>query len=87
MPGVALERDGEMVLEVEAPDDPNPFVVIGKTRDGFFEGKHEGLRGDDVSVWAKWTRLDDRFIGTWSQDGVEWLFAFSVPSSLNSGIA
>ena len=78
LPGIVLVRDAEMVLEVVEPDDPRPYVVVGKAREGFFEGKHQGLPGD-VAVRAKWVRLDDRYIGTWIQDGVESLFTFMVP--------
>jgi hypothetical protein len=63
-----------MLLEVELPGD-KLYVSRGQARESFFEGVHEGLPGD-VPVLAKWTRLDDIWIGTWLEGGIDYLFTF-----------
>ncbi len=80
--GTVLVRDGEMVLEVECPDD-RPFVICGKAVEGFFRGVHQGQPGD-VAVVAKWIRLDDIYIGTWREGGAEYLFTFRLPEELDT---
>jgi len=77
--GTVIIRENEMVLEVELPGD-EPYLIKGKTRDGFYEGDHEGMSGD-IPVHAKWTRLDRIWIGTWLEDGYESLFTFRLPSA------
>jgi hypothetical protein len=78
--GVVIVRDMEMVLEIECPGD-RPYLIRGKACEGFYEGVHEGLAGD-IPVHAKWTRLDDLWIGTWLEDGFDYLFTFRLtPSS------
>lgn len=75
--GTVIVRQDEMVLEVEDPDE-RPYLIKGKRRQGFWAGRHEGLPGD-VPVEAKWTRLDDIFIGTWLQKGIDYVFMFRLP--------
>ena len=75
--GTVIVRDDEMVLEVECRDD-RPYSIRGTPRRGFFIGRHEGLPGD-VAVEAKWTRLDDIFIGTWVEGGMDYVFKFRLP--------
>jgi hypothetical protein len=81
--GVVIVRDTEMVLEVECPGD-RPYLIRGKAHDGYYAGVHEGLP-EDVPVSAKWTRLDDIWIGTWLEDGFDYLFTFRItpPRQLN----
>lgn len=75
--GTVIVREQEMFLEVEYPDD-RPYSIRGKAQQGFWAGVHEGL-SDDASVQAKWTRLDDIFIGTWLEDGIDYVFTFRLP--------
>ncbi|MGA9108336.1 MAG: hypothetical protein ACLQPN_06965 [Bryobacteraceae bacterium] len=75
--GTVLVRDGEMVLEVECLGD-RPYVIVGKAVDGFYRGFHQG-QPDDAPVTAKWIRLDDIYIGTWREEGTEYLFRFRLP--------
>ena len=74
--GTVIVRDGEMLLEVECPDE-RPYVIRGKASCDFFQGRHEGLLGDP-SVQAKWIRLDDIYIGTWLEEGIDYLFKFCL---------
>ena len=76
--GTVIVRDGEMLLEVEVPDE-RPYVIRGKASGDFFQGRHEGLP-DDPPVQAKWIRLDDIYIGTWLEEGIDYLFKFSLPT-------
>lgn len=75
--GTVIVRDHEMVLEVECPDD-RPYLIRGEPRQGFWAGGHQGLP-DDVPIQAKWTRLDDIFIGTWLEEGIDYVFTFHLP--------
>ena len=75
--GIVIQRDDEMVLEVECNGDPeDPYLICGKAERGFFHGRHKGKLPDDVTVEAKWTRLDDIYIGIWIEDGVDYFFKF-----------
>lgn len=78
--GTVITRDKEMVLELECVSN-TPYLIRGKDRGTFFEGEHEGHPQDDP-VHAKWTRLDDMWVGTWIEAGADYLFTFrlTVPS-------
>lgn len=77
--GVVLVRDGEMVLEVDYNGDTqDPYVVCGTAERGFFHGRHKGRVPDDVAVEAKWTKLDDVYIGMWTEDGTDYFFRFRL---------
>jgi hypothetical protein len=75
--GVVIVRDGEMVLEVECPGD-RPYSIRGTLSHDFFAGWHEDRTGD-VAVVAKWIRLDNIYIGTWTEAGKDYLFKFRLP--------
>jgi hypothetical protein len=75
--GMVIIRESEMVLEIECPGD-RPYLIKGKQKQDYYSGEHEGSP-DDVSVEAKWTRLDDIFIGTWIEEGIDYLFKFRLP--------
>jgi hypothetical protein len=77
--GIVILRDGEMVLEVECNGDPiDPYLICGKAERGFFQGRHKGKIPEDVTVDAKWTRLDDIYIGIWTEDGEDYFFKFRL---------
>jgi hypothetical protein len=78
--GTVVVRDAEMVLEVECPGDERPYTIHGKVHRGFFCGQHKG-HPDDVPVAAKWIRLDDMFIGTWVEAGIDYAFTFRLPDT------
>ena len=75
--GSVAVRSTEMVLDVPLPGD-RPYVIRGVRKEGYYyEGSHQGLP-DDVPVLAKWTRLDDIWIGTWLEDNIEYVFQFQL---------
>src|SRR5262249_33462889 len=76
--GEVLIRNGEMILEVELPEE-GPYHIRGERLDTFFQGRHEGQPGD-VPVRAKWILLDDMYVGIWVEDGKEYMFKFCLPS-------
>jgi hypothetical protein len=78
--GTVVVRDAEMVLEVECPDEPRPYTIPAKATHNVFHGRHVGLP-DDVPVEAKWTQLDDIFIGTWIEHGIDYVFTFRLPDA------
>ena len=78
--GSVVVRGKEMVLDVLCEGN-SPYVVVGKKSRGFFLGEHKGQPGD-VPVRAKWIQLDDRYIGTWVEQRIEYLFTFSLPRAL-----
>jgi hypothetical protein len=68
-----------MVLEVECNGDPiDPYLICGKAERGFFHGRHKGKIPEDVTIDAKWTRLDDIYIGIWTEDGEDYFFKFRL---------
>src|SRR5690349_15598303 len=67
--GTVLLRSQEMILEVDDPGDL-PYSIRGKMTGDFFSGRHEGEPAA-LRVTAKWIRLDDIFVGTWVEDGVD----------------
>jgi hypothetical protein len=77
--GTVIIRDDEMVLEVPLPGDL-PYVIVGKLRNGYYEGVHVGQPGD-VPVAAKWVRLAHVWIGTWLEQDIEYLFKFELGAS------
>lgn len=80
LPGTVLVRPSEMVLEVEYPGEL-PYIIRGKARSGgFFSGRHEG-RPEDVHVEAKWILLDSIYIGTWVEDGSDFVFTLRLPAA------
>jgi len=76
--GTVLSRSQEMILEVDYPGEL-PYSIRGKMRGDFFSGRHEG-EPTALRVTAKWIKLDDIFVGTWVEDGVDWLFTFRLPA-------
>lgn len=77
--GMVLVREGEMVLEVDHPDD-RPYSIVAKMKGDHYAGVHEGIPGD-VPVAAKWVQLDAGYVGGWYEDGQEWLFSFTLPTA------
>jgi len=75
--GTIIIRTNEMVLEIELPGD-RPYFIKGIKKAGFFEGIHQG-QPDDIPVQAKWTKLDNAWIGTWVEGGTDYLFTFETP--------
>jgi hypothetical protein len=75
--GTVLVRNREMILEVEYPGEL-AYLIRGRLKGSFFSGQHEG-QPEDLRVSAKWTQLDDMYIGTWVEDGEDWLFTFRLP--------
>lgn len=76
--GTAIVRGDQMVLDVEVEGD-RPYSIAGERRDSYYEGVHKGLPGD-IPVHAKWTQLDDIWVGTWLEDGIDYLFTFRLTS-------
>ena len=72
-----------MVREVESRNDRH-YRVSAKAVGGFFRGRHKGL-SDDAPVGTKWIRLDDLRIGTWAEEGIDYLFTFQPPGKTDAG--
>ena len=75
--GAVILRDREMMLEIEYHGE-RPYNIRGNATGNFFSGRHEGIPGH-IQVNAKWTRLDDIYIGTWVEEGREFVFKFRLP--------
>ena len=73
--GTVIVRDHEMVLDIYCPDF-TPYLIHGKSTGVFYSGRHEGVQ--DVRVDAKWTCLDDIYIGTWVEYGMDFVFKFRL---------
>ena len=71
---VTLDGD-TMILEVPY-EDGDPYYIVGRsTATDAYEGSHEGAP-DDGDVLARWSRLGDRWVGTWAEEGSLYLFTF-----------
>jgi hypothetical protein len=66
-----------MVLESTDPDGDGPYLIVGKARHHWFEGRNTATGG---AVEAKWTLVDDTYVGTWLEDGYDYLFSFQIGS-------
>jgi hypothetical protein len=65
----------DMTLEIQDPDGL-PYSIKGTVTEDFFQGSHDGPR--EVQVDAKWIRLDDAYVGTWTEDGKAGVFTFQL---------
>ncbi len=74
--GSVHSRGREMVLEIDRLGDDGPYLVTGKLRNSHFEGRNEYR--ESAPVQAEWTRLRDRFIGFWHEEGYDWCFWFDA---------
>lgn len=80
----AVECDGDrMVLEVPCPGE-HPYVIVGHRQDwGGFSGRHEG-EPDDIEVTADWNNTGDRWLGTWIEEGNQYVFSAVAPRQLTA---
>jgi hypothetical protein len=76
--GRVLVRPGEMVLEVDPTPVSDAYLVRGELSEGHFSGWNE-LGSDPVGVEAAWAGIGQRFVGLWIEEGVEYLFTFTLP--------
>ena len=76
--GTIIMREDAMVLEIELPGD-DPYTVLGKPSGHYYIGHHVGAP-DHTKVDAKWAGVGDRaYVGSWIEDGEDWLFRFRLP--------
>lgn len=74
LPGTVLLRDGEMVLDI--PGGSGPYLIVGRVRENAFAGVNTG-RGR-ANVEAKWANVGGMYVGSWIEDGYEYLFSFEL---------
>jgi hypothetical protein len=67
--GSIIERESEMVLEIPWTGD-EPYTVVGHRSGNWFLAAG--------SIVARWVSVDDAWIGTWVEDGTEYLFRCTV---------
>jgi|AGTN01.1.fsa_nt_gi hypothetical protein len=76
--GSVVVRDEEMVLDI--PDGDGPYLIAGKKSGHVFAGSNS-IRSVSNNVAARWADIGGRFVGTWVEEGSEYLFAFRLSSS------
>lgn len=74
-----VRRDGDrMILEVPWEGD-DPYVIVGHPAAGGYETRYDrGL--EDAAVIARWAMLGERGVGTWEEDGYQYVFTFVLAS-------
>jgi len=71
---VRLEPSG-MVLEMTYRGD-HTYLLRGRRHDSFYEAS---TSGPDGPVNARWTAMENTYVGTWVEAGYDYLFSFELP--------
>ena len=74
--GTVLIDGDKMVLEITADQDFVPNTIMGRKCQEWFKGQN--ILSNESPVKAKWAFLGDIYVGTWIEDGTEYLFSFSL---------
>jgi hypothetical protein len=75
LPGTVVVRASEMVLNI--PGGYGPYLLIGKAHRHWFEAENTA-HDRQYDVTAKWAEIDGTYVGTWIEDGWEYLFSFEL---------
>jgi hypothetical protein len=76
--GEVISRPNEMVLDIANPPHSN-YLIKGILNSGFFNGNRI-VRQNENPVAAKWILLGDIYIGTWIEEGIDYIFRFKLLS-------
>ena len=78
--GSVLLRAGKMILEIplNSREGYGPYLIEGKKVEHHFEGQ-SSVPGRSKLTEAKWADIGQyRYVGTWTEDGEEFLFSFQL---------
>jgi hypothetical protein len=68
-----IQTNGDS-MTIKVPSGEDSYTVTGtKNADGVYEGTDP-----NAAVVAHWARLGNQFAGTWTEAGVDWMFAFKL---------
>lgn len=68
-------------MSCEDGEDGRPYRIVGERQAwGGFQGRHEGLT-DDAEVVANWGPVADRLLGSWTEEGHEYVFSVVLPAA------
>lgn len=73
-----VERTDGMTIEIQPQDGSAHYLVVGSKREFWWEGTNNTRTKDRRNVLARWVKLGPRYVGTWVEDGDEFVFAFSL---------
>lgn len=76
-----LRRDDEMVISIPPQSSSDPYFVRGQKQGYFFAGRDSLAHELEANVIARWALLGDVYVGIWIENGIEYLFSFSVRHS------
>ena len=78
LPGSVTFRDSGMILSI--PGGFGPYYIVGISKNTSFSGINSDTNKirDIEADWA-WVK-DTTYVGLWFEEGVEYLFRFSLPS-------
>lgn len=80
LPAEVILREGEMVIDIPKSAKTKRFLVVGKRMDDYWTGGNEAQSETGIRVTATWSFLRDRFVGTWVEDDIDYLFTFRGPT-------
>ena len=78
--GIVLFRDNEMVIDIQDRQAPVPYLIVGKLNENYFQGINS-FQKPSRSIEAKWAKVGNSYVGTWLEEGVEFLFSFNLPKT------
>lgn len=71
-------EEHEMIIDMPEDAGDGPYLIRGKRAAHFYAGANEAIDGPRDTI-ARWTELDDVWIGWWKEAGTEYLFKFRLP--------
>lgn len=74
--GEVAERPDGMTLEIQG-DGPVPeYIVVGQLQGHLYQGTNVSRVPHAREVRARWTKIGTRFVGTWTEEGEDYVFWF-----------
>lgn len=81
--GSVLFRENEMVLDIQDEKALAPYLIIGKYENNYYQGRNSDQKMGR-SVEAAWAKIDKTYVGTWVEDGIDYLFSFKISELISS---
>lgn len=81
--GTVLLRGDEMIIDIQdSADNVTVYLIVGKPNKHFYEGANTA--GQLMpKVRAKWTNFGRMYIGSWLEEGHDYLFSFELPKDIS----
>ena len=76
--GTVLLRNDEFVIDIQDKNAFCPYLINGKSNNNYFEGINSFVKPSN-DVEAKWATVGKCYVGTWLEDGCDYIFTFKIP--------